>query len=145
MENSAGGRDSWASSTHARLTMQANRGRDTRPELLVRRALHARGWRYRVNHRPLASDRRRTVDIAFTRQRLAVLIDGCFWHRCPEHFVMPKTNLSYWEEKISGNVRRDTATNSLLEEEGWTVLRFWEHQDPAAVVEEVEASLRELS
>ena len=125
--------------------MRANRGRDTRPEMLVRRALHARGWRYRVNHRPLASDRRRTVDIAFTRQKLAVLIDGCFWHCCPEHFVMPKTNLPYWQEKIADNVRRDAATNTLLEENGWSVLRFWEHQEPATVVEAIEASLRKLS
>ena len=125
--------------------MRANRGRDTRPEMLVRRALHARGWRYRVTHRPLASDRRRTVDIAFTRQKLAVLIDGCFWHCCPEHFVMPKTNLPYWQEKIADNVRRDAATNTLLEENGWSVLRFWEHQEPATVVEAIEASLRKLS
>lgn len=134
---------SWASSEHARLTMRANRSRDTKPEMLVRRELHRRGWRFRVAHRPLPEDRRRTVDIAFTRLKVAVHIDGCFWHGCEEHFIPPKTNSGYWQQKIAGNRARDLDTDSRLEAQGWTVLRFWEHEDPAEVVAVIEGVLRQ--
>ncbi|EXF25971.1 DNA mismatch repair protein Vsr [Nesterenkonia sp. AN1] len=122
--------------------MRANRGRDTKPELLVRRALHARGWRFRVNYRPLASDRRRSVDIAFTRRKVVVLIDGCYWHGCPLHFIMPKTNQGYWSKKISGNRTRDVETSRLLVDEGWTVLRYWEHDRVEDVLLDIERALR---
>lgn len=129
---------SWASSEHARLTMRANRSRDTKPEMLIRRELHRRGRRFRVAYRPLPEDRRRTVDIAFTRLKIAVHIDGCFWHGCEEHFIPPKTNPEYWQQKIAGNRARDLDTDRRLEAQGWTVLRFWEHQDPAEVVATIE-------
>ncbi|WP_269745506.1 very short patch repair endonuclease [Nesterenkonia jeotgali] len=132
---------SWASSENARLTMRANKGRDTKPELLVRRALHARGWRFRVNYRPLAADRRRSVDIAFTRRRVVVLIDGCYWHGCPQHFIMPRKNQDYWSKKISGNRARDVKTSRLLADEGWTVLRYWEHESVEDVLLDIERAL----
>lgn len=138
-------KDSWASSEHARLTMRANRSRDTKPELVVRRELHRRGWRFRVAYRPLEADRRRTVDLAFTRRKVAVHIDGCFWHGCEQHFVPPKTNATYWRDKIGLNVRRDKDTDLQLAAAGWTVLRFWEHEDVSDVVSRIEAVLREQS
>ena len=127
---------SWASSEGARSTMRANRRRDTKPELRVRALLHANGLRYRVDSAP-GSDRRRRADIVFTRARLAVFIDGCFWHGCPEHFVSPKSNADYWVPKIETNRRRDLDTTAQLESEGWTVLRYWEHDDPQSVAEAI--------
>lgn len=132
---------SWASSEHARLTMRANRSRDTKPEMLIRRELHRRGRRFRVAYRPLLEDRRRTVDIAFTKLKIAVHIDGCFWHGCEEHFIAPKTNPEYWQQKIAGNRARDLDTDRRLEAQGWMVLRFWEHQDPVEVVATIEDEL----
>lgn len=126
----------WASSAAARNTMQANRGRDTKAELAVRRLVHARGLRYRVNVRP-ERDLRRTADLLFTRARVAVFIDGCYWHGCPQHFSIPATNLDYWEGKIGRNRRRDIETTALLEERGWTVLRFWEHETPGSVADSI--------
>lgn len=124
--------------------MQGNRSRDTAPELAVRRLLHAAGLRYRVNIRPLKS-LRRTADVVFTRRKIAVFIDGCFWHGCPDHYVIPKTNVQYWSPKIETNLARDADTSAQLRDAGWTVLRFWEHQpaeDVAArVVEAVAASV----
>jgi DNA mismatch endonuclease (patch repair protein) len=109
--------------------MRANRGRDTGPELALRRALHARGLRYRVDH-PLPFDRRRRADILFTRAKVAVFIDGCFWHGCPEHGTTPRTNSAFWAEKIARNRARDEDTTDRLREAGWLVLRFWEHEVP---------------
>jgi DNA mismatch endonuclease (patch repair protein) len=133
--------ESWASSHAARKTMQANRGRDTKAELAVRRLVHASGLRYRVNARP-EHDLRRTADLLFTRARVAVFIDGCYWHGCPEHFTLPATNLDYWSTKISRNQARDLETTTLLEGRGWLVLRFWEHEPAAtaaaSIVERVE-------
>jgi DNA mismatch endonuclease (patch repair protein) len=131
----------WASSDAARKTMQGNRGRDTKAELAVRRLVHASGLRYRVNARP-EPDLRRTADLLFTRARVAVFIDGCYWHGCPEHFTMPTTNLDYWSTKISRNQARDLETTALLVARGWLVLRFWEHEPPAtaaaSIVERVQ-------
>jgi DNA mismatch endonuclease (patch repair protein) len=110
--------------------MQSNRGRDTKPELAVRRLLHASGLRYRVSKRPLPQIRR-TADIVFGPVKVAVFIDGCYWHGCPEHGQRPKTNAEFWESKIDGNIRRDRETDGLLVEAGWTVLRFWEHEAAA--------------
>jgi DNA mismatch endonuclease (patch repair protein) len=123
--------------------MQANRGRDTSPELLVRRLLHARGLRYRVHYRP-AGMKRRSIDVAFTRQRLAVFVDGCFWHQCPEHFVAPKSHSTFWDQKIKSNCARDRETTALLERSGWAVLRFWEHDAPENVADSIIASLSAL-
>lgn len=118
------------------------RNRNTSAEMAVRRELHARGLRYRVNLAIPASGRSKP-DIVFTRQKLAVFIDGCFWHRCPEHATAPKANADWWDEKLSRNVERDRATDSGLEEAGWSVLRFWEHEDPGTVADSIESALRE--
>ncbi|WP_026118859.1 very short patch repair endonuclease [Nocardiopsis ganjiahuensis] len=127
---------SWASSAANRRSMRANRSRDTKPEVALRRLVHAAGLRYRVAAKPLPK-MRRTADLLFRPVRVAVFVDGCFWHGCPDHFVFPKTNPAYWEEKIAGNTRRDRDTDTRLQEAGWLVLRFWEHQDPASCAETV--------
>ena len=107
--------------------------RDNGPEMAVRRLLHAAGLRYRVAW-PIPGQRRRTIDIAFTRARLAVFVDGCFWHGCPLHATLPKANAAWWVDKISTNRARDADVTSQLEDMGWTVLRFWEHETPEDVV-----------
>lgn len=121
--------------------MQANRSRDTSPELAVRRELHKRGMRYRVCYPPLPGARR-TVDVAFTAVGVAVLIDGCYWHGCPLHYREPRSNIAYWAVKIARNVARDGETTALLQAAGWTVLRFWEHEDAAQVADTIEAAVR---
>lgn len=120
-------RASWASSDSIRRTMTSTRGRDTAPELSLRRAVHGLGLRYRVSTRPLPGVRR-TADLVFSRQRVAVYLDGCFWHACPLHFVMPVTNAEFWHAKLRGNVLRDRETDALLEDAGWQSLRVWEHE-----------------
>ncbi|MFE2931534.1 very short patch repair endonuclease [Streptomyces sp. NPDC059221] len=121
---------SWASSAARRRNMQAIRNRDTKPERLIRRLVHANGLRYRVAARPLP-DLRRTADMVFRPAKVAVFIDGCYWHGCPEHYVTPKTNPGYWSDKVARNMARDRDTDRKLSEAGWTVLRFWEHESPA--------------
>lgn len=121
--------------------MQANRRRDTGPEMAVRRLLHAHGRRYRVDTSPVPGLHRR-ADIVFTRQHIAVFIDGCFWHGCPEHGQRAfRHNVEYWPGKIAGNVARDADTNARLTAAGWTVLRYWEHEDATAVVRAIERAL----
>ncbi|MFJ2754937.1 very short patch repair endonuclease [Nocardioides sp. NPDC087217] len=132
---------SWASSPSARSTMQGNRRRDTKPELAVRRLVHAQGLRYRVDVRPIP-DLNRRADLVFTRARVAVMIDGCYWHGCPDHGTRAKTNDEYWSAKIARNVERDRETNQLLSEAGWVVVRAWEHEDPALVCSRIVASVR---
>lgn len=133
---------SWASSPAARKAMQGNRSRDTEPELAVRRLIHAAGLRYRVDVRPEREIARR-ADIVFTKQRIAVFIDGCYWHGCEQHVRIPtSTNADYWSAKITRNVERDEDTNRKLEAAGWTVLRFWEHEDPRLVRDCVIAAMR---
>jgi len=109
--------------------MKRVRRADTKPELAVRRRLHALGLRYRVDTAPIVGLRSR-ADVVFTRRRIAVFIDGCFWHACPTHGTMPKSNAEWWRNKLEANVRRDLAATEALKEAGWTVLRFWEHDDP---------------
>lgn len=123
--------------------MQAQRTRDTGPELAVRRLLHARGMRYRVDRAPLPGLRRR-ADIVFGPVRLAVYVDGCFWHGCPLHGTSPRFNAAYWGPKLRGNRERDAATDRLLAAAGWTVLRAWEHETPKDVAARVEQALRQL-
>lgn len=110
--------------------------RDTAPELALRRELHRRGLRYRVQVK-IPGDNRRTIDIAFTRARLAVYVDGCFWHGCPDHHRRPSTNAEWWHWKIGRNRERDRATNEQLAAAGWDVLRIWEHEEPRASAERV--------
>jgi DNA mismatch endonuclease (patch repair protein) len=116
--------------------MQAQKTSGTKMELEVRRRLHALGYRYRVNRR-LLPDQYFRGDIVWSGRRLVVFLDGCFWHGCPEHGTTPKSNTHWWQKKIAGNRDRDRRVDALLEQRGWTVLRFWEHDDPAAVVESV--------
>lgn len=127
---------SWASSPAVRKTMRANRNRDTKPELAVRRASHRLGLRYRVSIRPVP-ELRRTADMVFPRQRVAVFVDGCFWHKCPSHFVEPKTHRDFWLPKLKRNVERDAETDALLGAFGWQVMRYWEHDDPERVAQEI--------
>jgi DNA mismatch endonuclease, patch repair protein len=121
--------------------MQSNKGRDTGPELALRRAVHALGLRYRVNARPLRGVRR-TADLLFTRAQVAVFLDGCFWHGCPEHHTVSATNTAFWVEKVETNRRRDRDTDAKLREAGWRSLRVWEHEDPTAAAERVRAAVR---
>jgi DNA mismatch endonuclease (patch repair protein) len=116
--------------------MQGNRRRDTAPELAVRRLLHASGCRYRVDIQPLP-DLRRRADIVFTRQKIAVFIDGCYWHGCPVHGSTPQTNSEYWSSKVAANRARDADTNARLSEAGWHAARYWEHEQPSAVAADV--------
>jgi DNA mismatch endonuclease (patch repair protein) len=117
--------------------MQANRSRDTKPELEVRRRLHRLGLRYRVAIAPEPGLRRR-ADIVFTRARVVVFIDGCFWHGCPVHGRSTfNHNADYWPAKIAANSARDGDTDMRLREAGWIVMRFWEHEDAAEVVENI--------
>ncbi len=117
--------------------MQANRSRDTKPELAVRRRLHRRGLRYRVDAAPIPALRRR-ADIVFAKARVAVFVDGCFWHGCPEHGRKSfNHNTAYWPTKIAANMARDRDTDARLREAGWTVLRFWEHQDADIIAKDI--------
>jgi DNA mismatch endonuclease (patch repair protein) len=110
--------------------MSAQRREDTSPELAVRRELHRQGLRYRLHVAPLAGLRRK-ADIVFARARVAVFVDGCFWHGCPDHGRRHhEVNEWYWPEKIARNQRRDADTNERLREAGWTVVRVWEHELP---------------
>lgn len=103
--------------------MSRIRGKNTQPELMLRKELWALGLRYRL-HAPLPG----RPDIVFARQRLAVFVDGCFWHGCPEHGAKPKSNGGFWRAKLAMNVARDRKQSALLRRAGWTVLRFWEHE-----------------
>lgn len=124
--------------------MRAVRRRDTAPEVAARSALHALGLRFRVAW-PIPGQRRRTIDIAFTRVRVAVFIDGCFWHDCPIHGTAPQANGGWWRAKLAANQVRDVAVNEQLAGLGWQVLRFWEHEDPAAVAAAVQEVVTEAS
>lgn len=125
-----GAREPWPGVTpERRRIMAANRRRDTAPELQLRSSLHERGLRFRVDL-PIAVPGRRPIrpDVVFTRARVAVFLDGCFWHGCPEHGSAPKTNRAYWQPKIARNRERDDQADRLLTESGWVVVRIWEHE-----------------
>lgn len=115
--------------------------RDTAPELALRRLLHARGLRFRVDL-PLPGLLRRRADVTFPTQRLVVFVDGCFWHGCPEHKTQPRANSEWWEAKLRRNVERDRETDEQLAAQGWTVIRIWEHERPADAADRVEAAVR---
>ncbi|MGQ0623120.1 MAG: very short patch repair endonuclease [Sporichthyaceae bacterium] len=127
-----------ASSPGVRACMQANGGRDTKPELELRSAVHALGLRYRVGVRPIKAVRR-TADLVFTRARVAVFLDGCFWHGCSVHHTVARTNADYWADKVVRNRQRDRDTDDMLNRAGWTVLRIWEHDDPQEAARRVQA------
>ncbi|MDX3100461.1 very short patch repair endonuclease [Nonomuraea angiospora] len=128
--------ESTASSPEVRASMRGNRGKDTEPELALRKLLYQRGLRYRVNAQPLAEIRRK-ADVVFLADRVAVFVDGCFWHGCPEHYRPSTRNAEFWREKIEGNKARDAETTEQLVAAGWTVIRIWEHEDPAAAADKV--------
>lgn len=120
--------------------MRAQRVTDTEAELAVRRALHSAGLRYR-KHYPVPGRPRRSIDIAFPGKRIAIFIDGCFWHGCGIHGSVPKSNRAWWQAKLDENRRRDRDTTEVLVEQGWTVLRFWEHDAPSDVAAAVASAL----
>lgn len=120
--------------------MSAQRGRDTKPEIALRRELHRRGLRYFVDRAPVKGVRRR-ADLVFPRRKVAVFVDGCFWHSCPQHATFPKNNAQWWTDKLAANVVRDRDTDARLAEQGWTVIRVWEHEDPLVAAERVQKAL----
>lgn len=121
--------------------MRGNRRRDTKPELAVRHLLHAAGLRYRVDYPPLPQRRRLRADVVFTRARVAVFIDGCFWHGCPQHLRPARTNAEFWARKIAENQERDARSAWLLREAGWTSLRYWEHDDASEIAASVRSTV----
>lgn len=133
-----------SSSEVASRRMKAVGQRDTAAEMEIRRRVHAKGLRYRVNH-PILQKPRRTADMAFTKAHVAVLVDGCFWHGCPAHGTASKSNAKFWREKIQSNRKRDLDTNARLNAAGWEVLRFWEHEDPELAAEKIVQAVRERS
>lgn len=116
--------------------MSRVRQRDTSAEMALRRELHRRNLRYRVNYTVLAKPRR-VADVVFPRLKIAVFVDGCFWHGCPEHASWPKSNAEFWREKIEANRARDVDTNVRLTEAGWQVVRIWEHVSPGDAANEI--------
>lgn len=115
--------------------------RDTDPELRLRRQLHALGLRYRVDCRPLP-DLRRTADLVFRGEQVAVFVDGCFWHGCSVHGVQPKTNTAWWRAKIARTQNRDRDTTERLTSAGWEVLRFWEHEPTETMAAQVVSTIQ---
>lgn len=121
------------------MRQQARSG--TKPEMLLRRELFSRGLRYRVDRAPLGGMRRR-ADIVFGSAKVAVYVDGCFWHSCPLHATVPKNNRQWWIDKLDANVRRDRDTDQRLVEAGWRVIRVWEHEDVHAAANRVVEAVR---
>jgi DNA mismatch endonuclease, patch repair protein len=122
--------------------MRAIRRTNTKPEVALRQALHRQGYRFRKDYRlDLADGKRVRPDIAFTARRVAVFVDGCFWHACPEHGSKPANNVWYWEPKLRRNVERDRAADAALSAAGWDVVRVWEHEPIDAAVTAVQAAL----
>lgn len=129
-----------SSGVRDRMSRQVRTG--TSPEMFLRRELHSRGLRYRVDYRfDLDGLRRRRADIAFTRRRVAVFVDGCFWHSCPEHATFPQANSEWWAAKLAVNVARDRDTDRRLAEAGWVVVRIWEHEDVGTAADRVVAAV----
>lgn len=121
--------------------MARQRTRDTEPEMLLRRELHRRGMRYRVDA-PIPGMPRRRADVLFTRARVAVFVDGCFWHGCPEHKTAPANNGAWWATKLTRNIERDRETNVHLRSLGWVVLRVWEHETMTHAATDIERIVR---
>lgn len=121
--------------------MQQVPRRDTGPELRLRSELHRRGLRFRVDA-PLPFLPRHRIDVLFGPAKVAVYVDGCFWHGCPEHGSIPKSNTDWWREKIDRVRRRDAATDSKLQDEGWKVIRIWEHEPTGGAADRVERAVR---
>jgi DNA mismatch endonuclease, patch repair protein len=133
--------ESWATSVGVRRSMLANRRVDTRPERALRSRLHASGLRFRKDFRIKLDAFSVRVDVVFPAAKLAVFVDGCFWHQCPEHATTPKRNSEFWIPKLRRNVERDQHVNRALTEAGWTVIRCWEHENPTDVLPRVVSAL----
>lgn len=134
------------SSPQVSRNMAKVRTRDTGPEMAVRRLLYANGLRYRVNYKPKSPKLgRSTIDIAFPGKRLAIFIDGCFWHNCPEHGEIPKANNKWWRNKFAENAARDERVTKILKEGGWNVLRFWSHETPENVCQFIQNEIEKLN
>lgn len=130
------------SSATATSVGRGNTRTGTKPEVRLRSALHRRGLRFRKDHPIRTPSRLVRPDVVFTGARVAVFVDGCFWHGCPQHQRIPKTNTAYWVPKLARNVERDRLTDSALIEAGWRVVRLWEHQDPESAAQLVEGIVR---
>jgi DNA mismatch endonuclease (patch repair protein) len=125
--------------------MKANRRTDTKPEVRLRHALFHLGYRYRKDLQlRLDTGTRVRPDIVFTARKVAVFVDGCFWHVCPEHGRQPTTNEWYWTPKLKRNMDRDRAANDALRAAGWTVVRIWEHEPLPTAVRAVVDALQDL-
>lgn len=136
--------ESWASSPAIRRSMQGNKPSGTKPELRLASELRALGLRPRKQHVLPIEGRRRVADFAWPGLRVALFVDGCYWHSCPEHSRWPaKTNAEYWAAKIARNTERDADTNESLEAQGWLVIRLWEHVPPAEAARMVKAALQD--
>jgi DNA mismatch endonuclease (patch repair protein) len=122
--------------------MRGNRGLDTRPEVALRSALHRRGLRFRKGVAPAGTGIRCRADVVFPSARVAVFVDGCFWHCCPHHGNQPTTHSEYWRVKLARNVARDRRNDEALSAAGWQVIRVWEHERPAEAAARVEAVVR---
>jgi DNA mismatch endonuclease (patch repair protein) len=125
--------------------MRGNKGVNTKPEIALRSALHRLGYRFRVNYVIREGGERVAADIVFTRYRVAVFVDGCFWHCCPVHGNQPRANSEYWSRKLQRNVERDRRVDQWLVDAGWRVIRIWEHEDPRAAVAQIRDALRHKS
>lgn len=124
--------------------MEQQKRRDTTPEVALRSALHSLGLRFRVEAAIVPGSRRR-VDVVFPGPKVAVFVDGCFWHGCPLHATMPKTNTDWWRDKLDANVARDRDTDARLGASGWEVMRVWEHENPADAAGRIHAVVRRRS
>lgn len=122
--------------------MSKQKSRNTGIEMALRKLLHAAGFRYRVHRRPVKGVRRE-ADLVFGPARVAVFVDGCFWHGCPEHATWPKNNAEFWREKIETNRRRDADTDARLLDSGWLALRIWEHESAETAADRVMDTVRE--
>lgn len=127
-----------ASSPEALRRMRRQARSNTKPEMALRRELYGLGLRYRIDRKVLPGVQRR-ADVVFLGARVAVFVDGCFWHSCPAHATRPKANANWWSEKLARNVTRDRDTDKQLEAAGWTVVRMWEHEDPQSVAVQIKA------
>ena len=130
-----------ASSELARKRMVRQARRDTAPELALRKEIWRSGLRYRIDAAPLPGVRRR-ADLLFTRARIAVYVDGCFWHSCPRHGTTPKANRDWWIAKLAANAERDRDTDQRLKSAGWRVIRVWEHEDPRTAARKIVAAVK---
>lgn len=129
-------------SATASVIMRANPPMNTGPEVRVRSALHRAGFRFRKNRAVAAGGIRARPDVVFPAARVAVFVDGCFWHRCPEHGTSPRSNDDYWTPKLARNVERDQRIDEALSASGWTVIRVWEHEPPAEAATRIATAVR---